>query len=59
MAPTPAKQFYDAFCERVRREYVADKVEEGTFGAYMEVSLVNDGPVTIQINSKERKPTKS
>ncbi|EEY61053.1 D-Tyr-tRNA(Tyr) deacylase [Phytophthora infestans T30-4] len=58
MAPKPAKVFYDAFCDRVRRDYVADKVAEGEFGAYMEVSIVNDGPVTMQINSKDRKLAK-
>jgi D-tyrosyl-tRNA(Tyr) deacylase len=29
-------------------------VISGTFGANMEVSLVNDGPVTIQIDSKNK-----
>ena len=42
MKPELAKKFYDAFCDRVRREYVADKVAEGKFGAYMEVSIVRD-----------------
>uniref|UniRef100_A0AAV1TNG8 D-aminoacyl-tRNA deacylase n=1 Tax=Peronospora matthiolae TaxID=2874970 RepID=A0AAV1TNG8_9STRA len=59
MKPELAKQFYDAFCDRVRREYVADKVADGKFGAWMEVSIVNDGPVTMQIDSKVRKPSKS
>ncbi|KAL7694623.1 putative D-aminoacyl-tRNA deacylase DTD, D-aminoacyl-tRNA deacylase-like superfamily [Plasmopara halstedii] len=59
MTPSLAKEFYDAFCERVRRDYVADKVAEGMFGAYMEVSLVNDGPVTMQLDSKVRKSAKS
>ncbi|EGZ17147.1 hypothetical protein PHYSODRAFT_351116 [Phytophthora sojae] len=58
MGPGPAKEFYDAFCDRVRREHVPEKVAEGVFGAYMEVSIVNDGPVTMQINSKDRKPAK-
>ncbi|CAH0482690.1 unnamed protein product [Peronospora belbahrii] len=58
MKHEPARKFYDAFCDRVRREYIADKVAEGEFGAYMEVFIVNDGPVTMEINSKDRKPTK-
>ena len=29
------------------------KVERGVFGAMMEVSLINDGPVTIILDSKE------
>ncbi|TDH66695.1 hypothetical protein CCR75_001589 [Bremia lactucae] len=58
MASTPARVFYDAFCKRVRCAYVNEKVAEGTFGAYMEVSIVNDGPVTMQLNSKDRKLAK-
>jgi D-Tyr-tRNAtyr deacylase len=40
VGPEPAKKFYDSFCDRVRRDYVADKVQEGEFGAYMELSIV-------------------
>ncbi len=43
MAPEPAKEFFDAFCKRVRSAYAEDKVEEGVFGAYMDVSLVSEG----------------
>jgi len=30
-------------------------ISTGSFGAYMKVSLVNDGPVTIDIDSKEKR----
>ena len=30
------------------------KVEKGNFGAYMKVSLINDGPVTIWLDSKNK-----
>lgn len=40
----PAKAFFDAFCNRVRAAHSMDKVAEGVFGAYMEVSLVRDTP---------------
>ncbi|CAL5226948.1 g9832 [Coccomyxa viridis] len=55
MPPTKAKDFYLEFLERLRGEYVADQVKDGIFGAMMDVSLVNDGPVTIQFDSE--KPT--
>lgn len=42
VGPGPAKEFYDAFCDRVRREHVPEKVAEGVFGAYMEVSIVRN-----------------
>ncbi|KAJ0410357.1 hypothetical protein P43SY_002689 [Pythium insidiosum] len=58
MAPAPAKEFYHAFCDRVRAAHSADKVAEGIFGAMMEVSLVNDGPVTMTIDSRDRKGSK-
>ena len=32
-----------------------ERVEKGIFGADMKVSLVNDGPVTIEINTKDLK----
>lgn len=52
MKPGPAEQMYEAFVERVRERGV--DVETGVFGAMMDVELVNDGPVTIQIDSRER-----
>lgn len=40
VAPGPAKEFFDKFCDRVRAAHSREKVAEGVFGAYMEVSLV-------------------
>jgi D-tyrosyl-tRNA(Tyr) deacylase len=40
-----AEPLYESFCEALEREGV--RVGRGVFGARMEVSLVNDGPVTI------------
>jgi len=45
-APEEAVRLFDYFCERLRAAGV-DPVETGRFGAMMDVSLVNDGPVTI------------
>ncbi|OZI12003.1 D-tyrosyl-tRNA(Tyr) deacylase [Bacillaceae bacterium SAS-127] len=45
-----AKQMYDLFNERLREK--GFHVETGTFGAMMDVSLVNDGPVTLIVESK-------
>ena len=36
------------------KDQIDDKVKTGTFGADMKVSLVNDGPVTIVIDSKSK-----
>ena len=45
-APEEAARLFDYFCERLRAAGV-HPVETGRFGAMMDVSLVNDGPVTI------------
>lgn len=47
-----AKEFYGAFVENVRSQYVADRVKDGVFGAMMNVALVNDGPVTFVVDSE-------
>lgn len=44
---------YEAFCQALT-EAVGRPVGTGEFGADMQVSLVNDGPVTICIDSKNR-----
>ena len=44
--PDEAEKLFDYFCERLR-EAGAGPVKTGSFGAMMDVALVNDGPVTI------------
>lgn len=44
---------YEQFCEALS-EKLNKKVAKGVFGADMKVSLVNDGPVNIWIDSKNR-----
>lgn len=43
--PDYANELYEYFIECAKKEI--SKVEKGVFGAHMEVSLINDGPVTI------------
>jgi len=45
---------YNRFVEVMEGE-LCKKVGTGEFGAYMEVELVNDGPVTIIIDTKDKK----
>lgn len=44
--PQEANALYEAFCSALSENGV-HKVEKGVFGAHMEVSLLNNGPVTI------------
>ena len=50
--PDVANPLYEYFCKKLEDEGV-NKVAKGIFGADMLVSIENDGPVTIIINSKE------
>lgn len=52
--PDQGRRLVDCFCETLRNHGLA--VETGRFGAEMQVSLVNDGPVTIMLDSLDRKP---
>uniref|UniRef100_A0A0D9Y5X8 D-aminoacyl-tRNA deacylase n=1 Tax=Oryza glumipatula TaxID=40148 RepID=A0A0D9Y5X8_9ORYZ len=51
MPPAKAKPFYASLVEKFQKSYSADAVKDGIFGAMMKVSLVNDGPVTMQVDS--------
>ena len=52
MAPGPAEQLYERFVATARATGVP--VETGRFRAMMEVELVNDGPVTLLLDSKRQ-----
>ena len=48
--PEKAEQLYEVFVEQVREKGVA--VKTGRFRAMMDVALINDGPVTLILDSK-------
>ena len=52
VGPEIAEPLYEYFCECMKNNGI-EKVEKGIFGADMKVSLLNDGPVTIVIDTKE------
>ena len=49
--PEVAQPLYDLYCERLG-DVLGRRVSKGIFGADMKVSLINDGPVTIVIDSR-------
>ncbi len=49
--PEVGRKLYERFCRLVAEQGIA--VETGDFGAEMAVSLVNDGPVTIWMDSRD------
>lgn len=51
MKPEQATKLYDLFNQKLREQNIP--VETGVFGADMKVTLTNDGPVTILLESRE------
>ena len=53
-----ARDLYDHFLAEVQSLYAAEKVKDGVFQAMMEVGLVNDGPVTLELETNPpKRPT--
>ena len=50
--PGHAYDLYEKFIKRVKENIGYEKVRTGIFGAMMEVKIINDGPVTIIVESK-------
>jgi D-aminoacyl-tRNA deacylase len=51
--PEQANQLYEEFCQQLEAE-IARPVRRGIFGAHMQIDLVNEGPVTIWMDTKKR-----
>lgn len=49
--PARAREMYERFVSMLKAEGI--KIETGDFGSAMQVSLVNDGPVSILLDSKQ------
>lgn len=53
-APAEAEAMYEKCILRLQETLGKDKVSSGKFGAHMAVSLVNDGPFSLWIDTKNR-----
>jgi D-tyrosyl-tRNA(Tyr) deacylase len=51
--PETAERMFNEFCKLLSLQ-INRPVERGVFGAHMTVNLINDGPVTIWIDSKQK-----
>ncbi|MBV1923205.1 MAG: D-tyrosyl-tRNA(Tyr) deacylase [Flavobacteriaceae bacterium] len=51
--PDIAVPLYESFVLQLEKE-IGKKIQTGVFGAMMDISLINDGPVTINIDSKNK-----
>ena len=64
MAGEKSKLFYEDFLSEMKKAHSSEeKIKDGVFGAMMEVNIVNDGPVTLELdsanNAAAEKKTKS
>lgn len=50
MPPDKAQEYYDGFCSALKSLGIKN-VQKGVFGADMKVSLINDGPVTVILDT--------
>ena len=53
MKAQEAETLYNQFLDMLRSDYSPDRIFDGRFGEMMDVELVNDGPVTIFVDSKD------
>jgi D-aminoacyl-tRNA deacylase len=49
--PDVARKLYECYVEALRRSLGEERVATGRFGATMSVEIINDGPVTIELNT--------
>ncbi|UMZ73244.1 D-aminoacyl-tRNA deacylase [Natranaerofaba carboxydovora] len=52
LSPDESEKIYQVFCETIREKYNLP-VKTGTFQEYMEVEIINDGPVTLLLDSNK------
>ncbi|KAG6056385.1 hypothetical protein E4U17_002220 [Claviceps sp. LM77 group G4] len=50
-SPEEASRLYHFFVDAVKQGYQAERVKDGRFQAMMKVALVNDGPVTLELQA--------
>ncbi len=53
-APSHAKPLYELFLKQMESALAGNSVACGEFGALMQISLVNDGPVTLLIDTQQK-----
>ncbi|XP_059842284.1 D-aminoacyl-tRNA deacylase 1 isoform X1 [Hypanus sabinus] len=51
MGAEQSEAFYSGFLQHARKAYRPELIKDGKFGAYMQVHIQNDGPVTIELES--------
>ncbi|KAI0723834.1 D-tyrosyl-tRNA deacylase [Cerioporus squamosus] len=53
MASGPSRDLYGSFLKRMGELYKPERIQDGRFGAMMDVRLTNEGPVTFTLDSRK------
>ncbi|KAJ3290466.1 D-tyrosyl-tRNA(Tyr) deacylase [Borealophlyctis nickersoniae] len=53
MKTEQSKEFYERFLGKLRAAYDPSKIQDGVFGAMMKVDIVNEGPITLILDSRK------
>ncbi|KIL00083.1 hypothetical protein PAXRUDRAFT_360553 [Paxillus rubicundulus Ve08.2h10] len=53
MSAESSRQLYAVFLDKMKQLYVADRIKDGQFGAMMDVSLTNEGPVSFTLDTRK------
>lgn len=53
MSTESGRSMYSTFLAKLGQAYKPEKIQDGRFGAMMNVSLTNEGPVTFTIDSRK------
>ena len=60
MAGDKSKEFYEEFLSEMKKAFGnEERIKNGVFGAMMEVNIVNDGPVTLELDSANNRAAPS
>ncbi|KAF9246246.1 D-Tyr tRNAtyr deacylase-like domain-containing protein [Melanogaster broomeanus] len=53
MSSGSSRDLYAVFLDKMKQHYVAGRIQDGQFGAMMNVSLTNEGPVTFTLDTRK------
>lgn len=53
MSADQSRAMYESFLKYMGKQYTPEKIKDGKFGAMMNVSLTNEGPVTFTLDSRK------
>ncbi|KAF8891370.1 D-tyrosyl-tRNA deacylase [Infundibulicybe gibba] len=53
MGAEASRKLYSTFLDKLGQSYAPERIKDGKFGAMMDISLINEGPVTFTLDSRK------